>query len=105
MGDSLTLREFLARNEPAFSITNFDIYAIDGDLVVDHVIRYEEIDAGLAWAGEKIGLPKSLSMPSFRAKGNVRADRRPYRELLDEEERALIANACRREIALLGYAY
>lgn len=103
--DGLTLREFLARDEPAFCITNFDSYTIDGDLAVDHLIRYEDIDAGLARAGQEIGLPEPLSMPSFRAKGNVRVDRRPYRELLDEEERALIAVACRREIALLGYAY
>lgn len=105
MRDSLTLRDFLVRSEPAFSITNFDIYAMDGDLVVDHLIRYEDLDAGLARAGEEIGLPEPLSMPGVRAKGNVRVDRRPYRELLDEEERALIARACRREIDLLNYAY
>lgn len=85
--------------------SNYDRYSIHGVVAVDRVHRYEEMDRALAEISERLDLSPALALPAFRAKGDVRPDRRPYREALMDEARELIAIVCAREIRLLGYEW
>lgn len=79
------------------------IYTIDGEVAVDRVARYEDLEGELARFGERLGLPGPLSVP--RTKDSQRADRRHYREVLRDEDAEKIAKLFADEIALLGYEY
>lgn len=85
------------------AISNLEFYAIDGEIVLDHVIRYEKLPEEVARLSQRFGLESSMELP--RAKGNSRMDRRPYNEVLGPEERAIIASRCATEIDLLGYEF
>lgn len=95
------MHEVLARDPER--VSNWHLYAIDGRPAVDHVIRYEELDAELARIAERLGLPERIELP--RAKGEFRQDRRSYREVVDPETKALIDRVCAQEIAYFGYRF
>ncbi len=84
-------------------LSNFDVYAIDGAVAMDHVIRFEQLSSDLARVAERLGLPGTTELPN--AKGGVRKDKRPYRESYGDQEREIIARACSREIAHFGYEF
>jgi hypothetical protein len=81
----------------------FDLYSIDGVIVVDRVCRYERLDEELALVAERVRLPEVPQPP--RAKGETRTDRRHYRELLTEEDRDEIARVFQQEIRYLQYRF
>lgn len=84
------------------SLSNFHIYAVDGALEVDYVIRYEELGNGLQWVTQSLGLSE-MRLP--KAKGGFREDMRHYREVMTSEGRAIVEEACAKEIELLGYEF
>ena len=79
-----------------------ELYTIDGEIVVDRVLRYERLDQDLADFGAKVGLPETLELP--RAKSGYR-DGRHYRDVLGDAGRDLIAEACAPEIERFGYEF
>jgi len=81
----------------------FDLYSIDGQVVVDRVCRYESLQAEVRTLAEQLRLDEVPQLP--RAKSTTRADRRHYRELLSPCDRDRIARVFEREIELLGYEY
>lgn len=85
--------------------SNYERYAIGEVVAVDRVYRYEDMAAALAEISQTLGLERPLELPGYRAKGWSRGDHRPYREVLSDEERDLIAVVCAREIRLLDYEY
>ncbi|MCA1658213.1 MAG: sulfotransferase family protein [Verrucomicrobiaceae bacterium] len=101
---SPSLKEFITTVKPKV-LTNFRRYAIDDTLAVDHVMRYENVDLEMLQIGQRLRLPESLELPDYRAKGQFRADKRHYRELMGEEERDVVAKACAKEIELFGYEF
>lgn len=109
---------WLSRGNPTSSISEFidsdaprllkrkgiDVYTIDGQVVVDRVCRYEDVENELERVcSEQLGLPEKLVLP--RAKGGYRGDRRPYREVLGDEDREKIARIFADEIELFGYEF
>lgn len=84
-------------------VPGFDTYAIGGRVAVDAVLRYEDLPAELDRTVQHLGLGDSITLP--RAKSHVRLDRRPYAEVLSEEDRGLVAVAYAREIAVMGYKF
>ena len=82
-------------------LSNFPIYSIDGEVAVDRVLRFEDLEAGLGEVARDLELPHELALP--RTKGTFRRDHRPARQVLDAEAREIIASACAREIELFGY--
>ena len=88
---------------PEHAISNLGFYAIGGDIVLDRVIRFESLSEEVARLSDELG--RESSMELIRAKGDTRKDRRPYREVLGSEERAIIGSRCAREIELLGYEF
>ena len=88
---------------PQHMMSNLNYYAIDGDVVVDQIMRYENLEDEIAGLGVQLGLDERFELPSSNS--GWRKDRRPYREVLGEAERDVIAERCSREIDLLGYAF
>ncbi len=81
----------------------FDIYSRNGDIVVDRVCLYENLEQEMQYITRKLNLPEVPQLP--RAKSAFRKDKRHYRELLSEEDRLKISRVFAREIAYLGYKY
>ncbi len=84
-------------------INNYEIYSLDGDVAVDFVGRYENLEADLKQALSQVGL--TLDEPLPRAKGTFRKDKRPYREFYDDDTRDIVGDWYAREIKLLDYAF
>ena len=78
-------------------------YMIDGKIVVDRVCLYENMELELETVCNRLGIPEKLVLP--RAKGNLRTDRRHYREILGDKDRDKIAKLFADEIALFGYIF
>lgn len=83
-------------------INNWDIYTIDDAIVADVVIRHENLVADYDALSAKIG---TALPPLPHAKSSYRADKRPYRELFDDETRAIIAERYANEIKAFGYTF
>jgi hypothetical protein len=84
-------------------INNYDIYAIDGDVSVDFVGRYESLADDLKIALGHVGFEPTAELP--RAKTTFRRGNAPYREYYDEDTRDIVARWYAREIELLDYAF
>ncbi|HET6806885.1 MAG TPA: sulfotransferase family 2 domain-containing protein [Frateuria sp.] len=81
----------------------YEVYTLGGKVAVDRICRFEAIADELEEVRRIIGLPEPLVLP--RAKGQHRADKRGYREVLGEEERNWVAQTFGEEMRLLGYHY
>jgi hypothetical protein len=84
-------------------INNYDIYAIDGDVSVDFVGRYESLADDLKIALGHVWLKPAAELP--RAKTIFRRGNAPYREYYDEATPDIVARWYAREIELLDYAF
>lgn len=93
--------EFLESPE-CRSLQNFENYTDEGRVIVDHVARFENLEAELTFIGERLKLDGSL-LPLPRAKANARKDRKGYWDVLSNAELDKIQQMFEREIRLLGY--
>lgn len=84
-------------------LSNWDIYTINDQIVVDFVGRYENLDDDLARIQEKLRLPAELKLP--RAKGNYRKNLDHYSSVLSSEARARIEIVCAKEMAAFDYRW
>jgi len=75
-----------------------------GDLVVDRVVKYENLETDLAEVFGYLGVPFCGKL-NVRAKSEYRADRRHYSEVLTSQQADVVAKAFEREIALFGYQF
>ena len=81
--------------------STFRFYSIDDKVVVDEVVKLENLDTDLRRVAEKIGVSLPAQLP--RMKSNTRRDPRPAREILSQEQKDHIYRVCKREFDLLGY--
>ena len=95
---------FLERARPEL-LSNWHLYATDDQLLVDHVGHYESLDESLAFITERLELGHAITLPERKVKSEFRRDRRPWREVLSAADRALVEQACHRELAAFGYAW
>lgn len=82
--------------------TNDRFYIIDGELCVDYVIRYENLEGGLREACIRVGLPE-IHLP--RLKSGFRDKKRHYSEYYDNESRDLVAEKHHNDIRIFGYQF
>lgn len=82
-------------------IRNYDIYAVDQQVVADKVVRYEHLEEDLRAVEEQIGLPILSHLP--RTKANSRKDRTPAKHVLSSQQKEAIQSLCAEEFALFGY--
>lgn len=83
-------------------MSNWEIYAIDDEIAVDRVGRYEDLSEEIAAFGAQLGLP--LALGGHRAKAGIRDARKSPAEYYDAESVELVRDIYAREIAAFGYA-
>jgi hypothetical protein len=96
-----TLTEFI-HGELIYDYKDWRRYAVGDRIIVDRVLRFEDLSNELAGVAQTLNLP-SLELP--RAKGGHRSDKRPYWEVLSESDRLRIAQVFADEIKLFGYEF
>jgi hypothetical protein len=100
---SLTLDEYLARGR--FPINYFRYTDRSGTkIIVDRVVRYENLAAQLSEIFSQLQIPFDGTL-GVAAKSEYRTDRRPYQEVLNDDQRKIIENAFAKEIELHGYRF
>lgn len=97
-----TIADFLG-TVPQRRICNWDVYAIDDEICVDFVGRYERLNEDLAFIKDKLGLPGELTLE--RTKAGHRQNRDHYSQVLDSKSRDIIERVCAREIRALNYRW
>jgi hypothetical protein len=73
-------------------------------IIVDRVLRYENLNPELAEVFAKLCVPFSGSL-AVKAKSGYRQDRTPYQQVFNERQRAIVEKAFAREIELHGYHF
>lgn len=74
-----------------------------GGVMVDQVLRYEELEAELETVRQRLGLPEALKLP--RAKGGHRPGQQSWREVFNAADRRFIEQRFEREFELFGYGW
>jgi len=97
------ITEFLASSGNAGFLTDWHRYTIDNRVAVDHVVKYENLQAELDGIGDCLGFPNRLELPM--AKAGRRVDKRTYREVLSDADASRIAEVCAKEIEAFGYTF
>jgi hypothetical protein len=102
-GGALSLEEYFARRR--FPINDFRYTDRSRTrLIVDRVIRYENLLSDLGEVFARLNIPFDGTL-GVAAKSEYRADRRPYQEVFNNEQRRIIEKAFAREIELHGYTF
>jgi len=76
----------------------------EGNILVDRVVRYENLDRELGEVFGRLGVPFEGSLGA-QEKSHYRKDRRPYQDVYNEEQKSLVAELFSREINMLGYEF
>jgi hypothetical protein len=79
----------------------WDLFSIDGDVVVDRVCAYENFVAELEEVRQIVGIPEPLELPN--AKSQYRRGQTLHPAELSRQDSELIQAATSSEIALMGY--
>jgi len=83
-------------------VENFDLYAINDEVALDFVGKWEMLEQDFPAVMERLGLQDSVTLPV----ANVSPDReKDYRSYYDESLKDLIAGWYRREIDYFGYEF
>jgi hypothetical protein len=102
-GGGLSLDEYLARGR--FPINDFRYMDRSrSKIIVDRVIRYENLIAELDEIFGRLEVPFDGTL-GVAAKSEYRADRRPYQEVFNDQQRRIVEKAFAKEIELHGYRF
>ena len=82
-------------------VDNYDLYSIDGEIALDFVGRYEDLDDGFAEVLDRIGLA-DIHIPHVNVSPTRSED---YRSYYDGGMMSRIGDWYRREIDAFGYAF
>jgi hypothetical protein len=84
-------------------VGGFDLYTINGEIAVNRVCLYENMDREMVRIQNQLNLPDFPALP--RAKSRFRSDKRHYRELLGAEDKIAIEKLFAREIDHFGFVF
>lgn len=93
--------KYLASSRPGL-LSNWHLYAKGNEILVNRVIKYENLKGELAEIGRDV-LGVDISLPEYRAKGNYRGNEKSSADRLSKDSKDVIANLCRNEIERFGY--
>jgi hypothetical protein len=97
-----TLSEYLASDDLARLIKRgVELYSIDGEIAVDRVCIYENMEEELEEIRVRLGIQEKIELPM--AKASFRKDKRSYREILTGEQMEKIRELFNQELSLFGY--
>ena len=80
---------------------DFRLYSIDGEVVVNEILRQENLEADLRRVADRLGITLPPAIP--KAKGAFRTDRRSAHDILTTAQKKIIYDRHRRTFDLLGY--
>jgi hypothetical protein len=83
------------------SMSNWNVYSGKDGVLVDRILRYENLDQELSEVGNLLGI--NIDISSIHAKSHTRTDKRNYTEIIDYESRLVIEERCAKEIKHFGY--
>lgn len=98
---SAPFEQFLDKVVRERGYVNIKFYTIDDKIVVNEILRQENLDEDFKRLGERLGLSIPHELP--RGKSHHRTDRRPAREILSDEQRQIVYEVCKKEFDILGY--
>ena len=102
-GGSLSLDQYLARGR--FPINYFRYTDRAGTkVIVDCILRYENLMAELGEVFSQLNIPFDGTL-GVAAKSEYRTDRRPNRQVFNEEQRRIVEKVFAKEIELHGYQF
>lgn len=84
-------------------VNNRGVYSIDGEIVADRLLRFENLAEELEEVRRHVGISEPLEMP--RAKGGTRTDKRPYRDVFTPEQAELVRARFSQQTNPLGYHF
>jgi hypothetical protein len=102
LGDSLSFDDYLSRGK--FCLNYYMYTAPSGNMLVDRVVKYEDLTNELGEIFDRLGIPFDGSL-GVSAKGEYRRDRRPYQMMYSEAQKRLIEKVFDAEIRLHGYRF
>ena len=102
-GGLLSLDEYLARGRFPLNYFRYTDRS-DKKIIVDRVVRYENLLAELDEVLAHLNIPFNGTL-DVAAKSQYRADRRPYQEVFNHEQRRIVEKAFAKEIELHGYRF
>jgi hypothetical protein len=79
----------------------FDLYTINGNIAIDKVYLYEDLDNSLKHIEQILNLPHSIQLP--QAKSGFRHDKRTCDKIFSSQELKYIRNQFQEEVRLFGY--
>lgn len=82
---------------------NWDLYTIGGEIEVDHLARYEDLDEEWRRIVERLGLPNGIVLGN--EKGGIREPGSDYRGYYSASSRDYIAALFKEPIEYLGYDF
>jgi hypothetical protein len=95
------LSSFLDRVLESGRYRSFDLYSINGGVVVDDFIRYESLQADIRRICDRLGIALPDELP--RKSTAAYAIKQPAKDILSDSQKLRIFNRCREEFELLGY--
>jgi len=84
--------------------SDFDRYSQNNKILMDRVIRYENLHQELKEVLADLGIPFQ-NFERVRSKAGYRPSATPYQAYYNRTTRQMVADAFRREIAVLGYEF
>ena len=78
-------------------------YTIDGELAVDKIYRFENIEEALLDLTDQLHLDNRITLPKVKTKSSSRKDKRHWREILTDEEKARIKALFDKSFKLMNY--
>jgi hypothetical protein len=103
--DTESIDAFLRFNPDRIN-ENWNLYTVCDEVIVDFLVRFEQMEADLAEVSRRIGLDGNLhdELAAIRAKGDLRPGGASQEVLLEERHRTLISILCEKEMQAAGYA-
>jgi Sulfotransferase family len=98
----LSLDDYLSSNNFPHNLARYT--DTDGRIMVDKVIRYENLAGGLQEVFNRLSVPFKGDL-GVNAKSEYRTDKRSYTEVLDKNQAAIIADNFSKEIIAHGYQF
>lgn len=98
----VTFDQFLKNKTKAY-VGNYDIYAIDGEIAVDFVGLYENVNADFKKALKDIGIKDKINLP--KANVSLKKDKRGYRQRFTDQTRDMMADWYASDISAFGYKF
>ncbi len=96
------IQSFFYRNSEYVRLNNWSMYTIANKVVVDRVLRYENLFEDIKKLAQDLKLKSPIQLPNLR---KYTADRPHYSTFYSDQSRRLIAKWYAREIDALGYQF